>query len=150
MDPGTAIAVSELLLKALSLILKYYSDVKNTKTEVERLANEIRDLHGVIQRVHELIQKTSLATSLPTSASLNEATEQALKDVKALESFLDRGTGAKAMRRVGKRALKWPRKKEEVNSWVAKLERHKKSLNLALNTDGMYELVLFPLIERLS
>lgn len=135
MDPGTAIAVGELSLKIISLISKYYSDVKNAKSDIERLDREIRDLHVVFQRIQELSQKSSLTENLSVSASLKETTEQALVDVKVLESKLDPGPGARMMRRVGKRALKWPFEKKEVNDWVAKFERHKTSLNLALTTD---------------
>lgn len=135
MDPGTAIAVGELSLKVISLISKYYSDVKNAKSDIERLDREIRDLHVVFQRIQELSQKSSLTENLSVSASLKETTEQALVDVKVLESKLDPGPGARMMRRVGKRALKWPFEKKEVNDWVAKFERHKTSLNLALTTD---------------
>lgn len=139
MDPGTAIAVIDLSAKVLSLISKYYSDVKHAKSDIERLSSEIHGLNVVFQKVQELIQKSSLAKNLPTSASLKQPTEQALIDVKELESKLDPGTGGKMMRRVGKRALKWPLAKKEVNDWVAKLERHKTLINLALTTDQRYD-----------
>lgn len=139
MGPGTAIAVGELSLKVISLISKYYSDVKNARSDIERLDHEIRDLHVVFQKIQELTQKRSLAENLSVSASLKETTEQALVDVEGLESKLDPGPGARMMRRVGKRALKWPFEKKEVNDWVANFERHKTSLNLALSTDHMYD-----------
>lgn len=117
-------------------------DVKHAKHEVERLANEIRDLQAVFQKLQECFQKPTLATNLPNSASLQSTTEQALKDIKRLENILDPGNGAKVMKRVGKRALKWPLEKKEVNEWVAKLERHKTLLNLALSADELYEIAL--------
>lgn len=139
MDPGTAIAVGELSLKVISLISKYYSDVKNAKSDIERLDREIRDLHAVFQKTQELTQKSSLAETFSVSASLRGTSEQALVDVKGLESKLDPGPGARLMRRVGKRALKWPFEKKEVNGWIAKFERHKTTLNLALTADQLYD-----------
>lgn len=139
MDPGTAIAVSTLSAKTLSLIWKYYSDVKHAKSDIERLASEIQGLHAVFQNVQGLIQKNSLAKDFPTSASLIETTKQALTDIKELKRQLDPGTGAKTMSHFGKRALKWPLAKKEVNDWVAKLERHKTLLDLALTTDQRYD-----------
>ena len=139
MDPATAIAVSTLSAKILSLIWKYYSDVKHAKSDIERLASEIQGLHAVFQNVQGLIQKNSLAKDFPTSASLIETTKQALTDIKELKRQLDPGTGAKTMSRVGKCALKWPLAKKEVDDWVAKLERHKTLLDLALTTDQRYD-----------
>lgn len=139
MDPGTAIAVSELSMKILSLISKYYSDVKHAKSDIERLASEVQGLNTVFQNIQGLTQKSSLATNFPTSASLNGTTKQALIDIEGLERRLDPGNGAKIMSRFGKRALKWPIAKKEVNDWVAKLERHKTLLDLALTTDQRYD-----------
>lgn len=138
MDPATIIAVSELSVKILSLISQYYSDVKHAKRDIERLESEIQSLHAVFKKVQELIQKSSLAPKFQTSASLIRTTEQALIDVTGLERQLEHEIGAKPMSRVGKSALKWPFAKKEVNEWVAKLERHKTSLDLALTTDQRY------------
>ena len=139
MDPGTAIAVGELSLKVISLISKYYSDVKNAKSDIQRLDREIRDLRVVFQKIQDMTLKSSLVENISVSASLKGTTQQVLVDVKALESKLDPGAGTRMMRHLGKRALKWPFEKKEVNEWVAKFERHKTSLNLALTTDQMYD-----------
>lgn len=139
MDPGTAIAVGQVSAKVLSLIWKYYSGVKDAKNDIQHLVSELQDLHTVFEKCEELIQKSSLATKISASASLRITTEQALSDVKVLEVKLDPGAGKKAKRRLRKRALKWPLEKNEVNDWVARFERHKTSLNLALSMDGTYE-----------
>lgn len=139
MDPGTAIAVGQVSAKVLSLIWRYYSDVKDAKNDIQRLVGELQDLRNVFQKCEEVIQKSSLATKPSASAPLNNTTEQALSDVKVLEGKLDPGTGKKTMNRLGVRALKWPFEKDEVDEWIAKFERHKTLLNLALSMDETYE-----------
>lgn len=135
MELGTAIAVEQVCAKVLSIIWKYYSEVKDAKSNVTHLANEIRDFHDVMHKIQELFQRDSMVAKVPTSASLTPTIEQCLLDIKMLESKLDPGTGAKVMKRVGKRALKWPFTKKEVDEWVVKFQRLKETVNLALNAD---------------
>lgn len=135
MDPGTAIAVGQVSAKILSIIWKYYSEVKDAKNEVTHLADEIQDFHNVMQKFLELLQKDSMVAKVPASASLITTIEQSLSDINILESKLDPGTGAKVMKRVGKRALKWPFTKKEVDEWVTRFQRLKGTLILALNAD---------------
>ena len=134
MDPGTILAVAELSAKVLSVIAKYYWDVKNAKADIERLSNEIRSFHDILQKVQKLVQSFG-ATRLPISVSLAEAVKQSLLDITMLEDKLNPGKGGRVMKRVGLRALKWPLTKKEVDDYVAKLERYKTTLGLALNAD---------------
>lgn len=139
MDPATAIAVGQVSANVVSIIWKYYSEVKDAKSNIMHLANEIQDFHDVMQRFQDLLQKGNLAAKIPASGSLKATIEQSLLDIKALESKLDPGTGAKVMKRFGKRALKWPLTKKEVDEWVTKFQRLKATANLALNTDQTYD-----------
>ena len=138
MDPGTAIAVGQVSAKILSMIWKYYSEVQDAKSNVTYLANEIQDLHNVMQKLQGLLQDDSMATEVPVLASLSGTIEQSLLDIKLLQKKLDPGTGDKLMKRVGKR-LEWPLRKKEVDDWVAKFQRFKSTVNLALNTDQTYD-----------
>ena len=135
MDPGTAIAVGQVSAKVLSIIWKYYSEVKDAKSDVTYLADEIQDFHHVMQKFLELLQKDSMVAKVPASASLITTIEQSLSDIKILERRLDPGTGAKVMKRVGKRALKWPFSKKDVNDWVTRFQRLKGTLSLAMSAD---------------
>ena len=148
MDPGTAIAVAEISAKVLSTIWKYYSEVKDAKSNVTRLATEVQDFHNVMQKFLGLLQKDSMDAKLPVSASLIKSIEQSLSDIKKLESKLD--PGPNAMKRVGKRALKWPFTKKEVDEWVSKFQRSKGTLSLAMDVDQAYEVSLPSGIKSLS
>ncbi|KAM0804992.1 hypothetical protein BDR22DRAFT_885082 [Usnea florida] len=133
MDPGTAIAVGQVSAKILSIIWKYYSEVMDAKSDVTRLADEIQKFHDVMLKISELLRKDS--TKVPASASLIPMIAKSLSDIRVLEKKLDPGTGAKVMKRVGKRALKWPFTKKEVDDWVTGFQRLEGTLNLALNAD---------------
>ncbi|KAL8647238.1 MAG: hypothetical protein Q9226_006515 [Calogaya cf. arnoldii] len=132
MDPGTIVAVGALSTKVVALIWKYYMNVEGAQAEVKFLANELEDIHKLMEKFQTLVNSSS---KLPVAASLNATIKPALSDLKTLESRLDPGTAAKAMRRLGKRALKWPFDKGEVMQWVTRFQRLKETANLALNLD---------------
>ncbi|KAL9012801.1 MAG: hypothetical protein Q9173_002458 [Seirophora scorigena] len=132
MEAGTAIAIGQLSTKVLSIIWKYYSDVKDAKSSITFLANEIQNFSNVLQNFIGLLQRSS---KIPVSATLGTTITQALTDIQTLKDKLEPGTGPKAMKRFGNRALKWPLTKKEVDEWVERFERFKATLNLALNRD---------------
>ncbi|KAI4117122.1 MAG: hypothetical protein LQ345_002570 [Seirophora villosa] len=132
MEAGTATAIVQLSTKVSSIIWKYYSDVKDAKSSITSLANEIQDFSNVLQKFIELLQRSS---KIPVSASLEPTSTQALTDIQTLKDKLKPGTGDKAMKRLGKRALKWPLNKKEVGEWVERFARFKTTLTVALNTD---------------
>lgn len=135
MEAGTATAIVQLSTKVSSIIWKYYSDVKDAKSSITSLANEIQDFSNVLQKFIELLQRSS---KIPVSASLEPTSTQALTDIQTLKDKLKPGTGDKAMKRLGKRALKWPLNKKEVGEWVERFARFKTTLTVALNTDQTY------------
>lgn len=137
MDPGTAIAVSTLSAKVLSIIWTYCSDVTNARSEITLLIDEIHGFSDVLQKVQDLLRKSS-RVSLP--GSLETTLEQAQSQLESLEEELDPGKGAKLMRRLGKRALKWLFTKKEVEEWIARFHRLKTTIDLALNTDSASDL----------
>ena len=140
MDPGTALAVVQICTAVLSQTYKYCASVRIAKTEIERLDNEVKAIQGLFQRLWELLERQKSSgiadlKRLQTMQSLSESTEYARSDLQQLQQKLRIRTGQKAMSKVGFRALKWPLKKQEVDEYVTKLERHKASVNTALQLD---------------
>lgn len=132
MDPGTAIAISSLCAKVVSIIGKYYLDVQDAKRNVELLAHEVETFGHVVREIAEL---SDANPRLPVSTSLRSAINQALSDAQALHDKLDPGKTSKAMKRWGIRALTWPFTKKEVEEWVARFQRLTAMFNLPLTTD---------------
>lgn len=137
MDPGTILAVVQITDRVLSLIAKYYSDVKNAQKDIEGLTTEVEAFSNVLRRIQLLVQSSSHATKLPLSASLVATIQGARSDIENIKNQLDpsKGTAKKVMSRIGFRALKWPFTKEEVKEHIARLERHKTIISLALSSD---------------
>lgn len=138
MDPGTIIAVVEASSRVLSLIAKYYSGVKKAKEDIKSLEAEVETLHRVLQKIQELFQSSN-AAKLSLLASLATAIEGSSSDIENIRNKLESTREKKAMSRVGLRALKWPLTKKEVEGYVANLERHMKTLTLALSLDQTYD-----------
>ena len=140
MDPGTALAVVQICTAVLSQTYKYCASVASAKTEIERLDNEVKAIQGLFRRMRELLERQKSAGTadikrLETSQSFIESTKCALSDLQQLQQKLKVRTGQKAMSKVGLRALKWPLKKQDVDDYVAKLERHKTSIMSTLQLD---------------
>ena len=136
MDPGTPIAVITLSAKVLSTIWTYYREAKNARSDITLLTNEIRGFQDVLQKVEDLLSRSS-RISLP--ASLETILKQAQLDLTSIEKQIDPGKQTTRMRLLGKRALKWPFTKKEVEEWIARFDRSKTSINLTLNTDTAFE-----------
>lgn len=135
MEPGTVIAIIETSFSVVSLIAKYYSGVKKAREEVEGLKSEVEAFHNVLRRIQELVQTSNYANKLSLSESLATVIENSSSDIEHIKNKLDPSRGEKVMRRVGLRALQWPFTKEEVEEQIARLERYKTTLTLALNSD---------------
>ncbi|KAL8698285.1 MAG: hypothetical protein Q9201_006655 [Fulgogasparrea decipioides] len=135
MELGTAIAIGHVTAKVLSIIWEYLSDVKEAKSNIQSLADELQAFHKVTLEVQGLLQKQPADVNMTISATLTQTMEQSLMDIMKLKHKLDPGTGDKLMKRVGRRALKWPFAKKEVDDWVMRLQRFKSTLILALDAD---------------
>lgn len=133
MDPGTIIAVVEISSRVLLLVAKYYSGVEKAKEEIESLKIEVEAFYDVLLIIQGLVQSSD-ATKLPLFASLAAATTGALSEFKNIQKKLASSKGKKAMSRVGLRALVWPFTKKEVEDHIGRLEGHKTTLTLALNS----------------
>ena len=132
---STSSWIRERRLRLDRYLHQYYADVKDAKSDIQSLANELKDFQNVTLEIRKLFQTQRANNDLPVSSDLASTMEQSLVDIKDLELKLDPGTGDKLMKRVGRRALKWPFTKSEVTEWVSKLQRFKSTLNLALNAD---------------
>lgn len=133
MDPGTIIAVVETSVRVLSLIAKYYSTVKKAEEDIRGLKTGVEAIYNVLRRIQELVQSCN-ETKLLLLASLATPIESASSDIDNIMNTLDSSRGKKAMSRVGLRALQWPFTKKEVEQQIGRLEGHKTTLTLALNS----------------
>lgn len=134
MDPGTILAAVTTSATVITLISRYYSGVKNAREDVKRFSTSVEEIHSVLQKVQALA-KGPEAARLPASDPAVAAIEHSLREIKELEYQLNPKMGGKMMRRVGRRALKWPFTSKQMDEHITKLERRKALLSLALNAD---------------
>ena len=73
-------------------------------------------------KIQDIIAKPSRTASMSTSIMLLRTLDQALSEINDLESELNPGEGNTAMKRMGKRALKWPFSKKEVDEGIGDYE----------------------------
>lgn len=135
MDPGTIIAVATAATTVLSLLSKYAQDVKNAREDVERLLKQIEDIHSLLLRI-ETIAKSPYSAKLPALDTALTAIKKTFSDIQELVEKLKPKTSKRLMSKVGLRALKWPFTKEEMASYIVRLESEKTSLTLALQADS--------------
>ena len=121
MEAGTAIAVGQVSAKVLSIIWTYFSDLKDARDDIHSLMAELQDLQHVALKVQDIIAKPSRAMDMSTSTMLFRTLDKTLSEIKDLHSQLDPGEGKTSMKRMGKRALKWPFSKKEVDKRIGRL-----------------------------
>jgi hypothetical protein len=145
---ASVIAVVELAAKVGKICLDYWSAVKSARSDIERLQKYTENLKTIAHDVQKLLQGPHGAR-LETSQKLLEAlnnTRSQLGDVAAkLEATLHMGRRAKAMRRLGLRALEWPFESKDVDKIIANLQRDQDSITNALQIDQTYAQTLYPI-----
>ena len=134
--------LSQLAETVFHALLKYSKSVINAKTMVQNLAKEVRNVSGLLQNLSLL------------SADL-EASEDKLLAFQDSQVVLWRQTLSKIEKVVDKadqdfqgnklqstlRRLKWPLSRDETESLLAELSRHKETITLALAADTLAKLV---------
>ncbi|KAL2198614.1 hypothetical protein P885DRAFT_67778 [Corynascus similis CBS 632.67] len=141
---ASVIAVVELAAKVGSLCLEYSSAVKSARSDIERLRKHTESMKITVDGARKLLQGPHGAR-LKTSQKLHKAladTYSQLDDITTtLEAKLYTGRTAKAMRRVGLRALKWPFESKDVDKIIANLQRDQDSVADALQIDQTTEVL---------
>ena len=135
MDPGTILAVVEISGIVLGKIWKYYRDVKGAKDEIERLIKEVESSQTLCQQLQRLLNTATDPRKLPASASLDDSIKQALLDVQSLNEKLEPSTRHRLLSKVNTKALKWPLTKGDAHELIARLERFKSAVTVALSLD---------------
>ena len=128
------VSIVQLSAQVFSLCQEYYIGVKQSRDEIQRLSNEVLAIHEILEQISDLLDGTD-AAKFATLALLNKKNgpaQQCAAQLQQIKTQLDPHEG---MRKLGRRALKWPLKSDKVNKMVLALERYKSSFTLALTTD---------------
>ncbi|KAI1374108.1 WD40-repeat-containing domain protein [Hypoxylon crocopeplum] len=137
---ASVIAVVDVSTKVTILFSQYYRDVKKAQEDIVRLESETSNLRNVSESVQKLLLGPNGA-KLDVSQSLLGTLKESLSQLEALETKLSPGIRRKAMKRFGRRALKWPFESKDVDKVVDNLRRYTQTLSLALQIDQMVVLL---------
>ncbi|KAL9005496.1 MAG: hypothetical protein Q9188_001733 [Gyalolechia gomerana] len=121
-----------------SRIFKYVQAVKGASKEISALSSEVGALHGILCNLH--LVSRQLEAQLFSSAPRSHHIDACQLTLERLKAILDQDdTFSAQSQRVDriKRNLRWPFTSSEVKTLLAEIERHKASLGLALNVDGV-------------
>ncbi|KAL9027888.1 MAG: hypothetical protein Q9196_003660 [Gyalolechia fulgens] len=119
-------------------LFKYVQAVKGARKEITALSSEVGALYGILNNLH-LVSRQLEEQSLPSAPRIHHigSCQQTLEKLKAI---LDRheasSPGTQCVEKF-KRKLHWPFSSADVKTLLAEIERHKATLGLALNVDGV-------------
>ena len=142
MDPLTISASVAGLVTLTELIVsrgyEFLKGVKNAKAEIKKLLVEITALFGVLQSLRLVAlrfegQHFSTTLQLEYLQSCQKLVDQI--DVHLKAALPEDSDGR--WRAAGK-SLRWPLSDKETKALIADVGRHKATLSLALNVDGLY------------
>ena len=131
---ASLIAVVQLSAQVFSLCQEYYIGVKHARDEIQRLSNEVLAIHEILEKISDLLDGPDSAkfSTLALLGKKNGPAQQCAAQLQEIKTRLEPHEG---MRKLGRRALQWPLKSDNVNKMVLALERYKSTFTLALSTD---------------
>ena len=128
------VSIVQLSAQVFSLCQEYYIGVKQSRDEIQRLSNEVLAIHEILEKISDLLDGPD-AAKFATLALLEKRNGPAQQCAAQLQEIKTQLGPHEGMRKLGRRALKWPLKSDNVNKMVLALERYKSSFTLALTTD---------------
>lgn len=131
---ASIIAIVELSAKVGKLCLDYSTAVSNARQDISRLHDQVDGLSKTLQEARGVIDGPD-GQSLTASQNLLDSLDGCISELVELHKQLDLGKRARAMRRFGLRALKWPFDMQEVVDIISRLERYERTIHLGLQVD---------------
>ncbi|RYP48397.1 hypothetical protein DL768_005716 [Monosporascus sp. mg162] len=131
---ASALAVTEISAKVISLCLQYSRDVKHAKGDIERVNEGVANWKTVVEELQVLLDSPH-GIRLQTSQKLRDALTGGRSQLGSLHDKLTPSTRRQAMKQFGFRALKWPFESTEVEKILQDLARCMQPVTTALQID---------------
>ena len=119
-------------------IYKYVKAVKNASKDMATLSSEIGALYGILSNLRLISDQ--LESDIYESTTRPHHIHSCHETLEKVKSILERDNVSSVQDhrlQTLKRKLRWPFTSSEVKDLVVEIERHKATLGLALNVDGM-------------
>jgi ankyrin repeat domain-containing protein 50 len=143
---ASVIAVIQVTQSVGVLLRDLYRDIRDARAEIERLYDSVVSLEIIARGLDDLVKQRGIV--MMNSALLEDPKgplKQALSELQRVKEKLevqtidDRFEKLKlSVKQSIKRSLKWPFKKEEVLTIVARMENQKSSLILDIDVNTLY------------
>jgi hypothetical protein len=153
MDPlSVASGVAGLVTLAEVVISRTYNTIitcKHASEDSRKLLREVQALAGILQSLAALESKIG-----PTAIRSQVTAHQVYDCQKTLQSIRDRLERADPKEQgisfvqKAKRTLKWPFSLSDTEEFLAEMERHKSSFDLALSVDALDAIIAFKTAEE--
>ena len=142
MDPFSivlgGIAICECASKIISLGISYGQSVNGLPVEVQALISEIRLLKSVLGSLCSTLQsEQSLEEEFTISDILRITIKECEQQLEELYENLVKPQGTSGKLRALGRALKWPMKEQETKDWLARMERYKTTISMAMQQEEL-------------
>ncbi|MCJ1245363.1 hypothetical protein MMC30_002567 [Trapelia coarctata] len=124
-------------------VYTYIKGVKNARKEIAALLAEVTGLFGILNSLRLVVARyEEPGVQFQSTMQINHvyACDNTLVKIKALIDKDDPSQAGSSFERM-KRQLHWPLTGSETKELTAEVERHKSTLSLALNADGMNALL---------
>jgi hypothetical protein len=140
-DPlSVAASVAGLITIAETVIrngYQYVRDAEGAGSQIATLILEITNLFGVLHSLR-LVACRFEGEDFDSTMQIHHI-QSCYEILDKIQKQLDKADPAKSRNRLdaARRKLQWPLSSSETKSLIAEVERHKSTLSLALNADGM-------------
>lgn len=128
----SVIAVVQIAEKVLHACTSYMFAVRGAWEDIERLRAKVQDLSNDLTILKKSIRRNGEMGPWTTKMIAGTLLECSL-DLEDLGRQMKPGKLQSVMKKFGKAVLKWPFSSTDVDKIVATLERHKLTINLAVN-----------------
>lgn len=119
-------------------IYKYVKAVKTASKDIAKLSSEIGALYGILSNLRLISDQ--LENDIFESTTRTHHINSCHETLERVKSILERDNASSLQDQplqTLKQKLRWPFTSSEVKDLVIEIERHKATLSLALNVDGM-------------
>jgi hypothetical protein len=137
MDPLSAIASIIAILQLSAKVLSYLNDVKDASKGRAQCTIEASNLHNLLNKLRFRLEEGGAGQSWYTAVRALAVENGPLDQFKqALETLQTKMTDGGRLKKAGE-ALRWKFKKEEIDSILARMERLKTLIDIALQMDHL-------------
>ncbi|KAL5596937.1 uncharacterized protein BROUX77_006885 [Berkeleyomyces rouxiae] len=128
------VGVVTLAAQVSSTLWKYTKDVKNAPTTIKSLCEEVESLRAAVTQVKALLDEPN-AKKLRDPEGLEQSLNKSRSELQSLHDKLETKWLQKMKRKCRFKSLKWPFKREDVETRIEELRKHRHAISQTLQVE---------------